>query len=65
MIEANVPIKVRIEVDGPKIRYWSDGRLVFDYTDPASYRDGWFAFRTVASHFHIEDFTIWRPPVNV
>ena len=62
LIEANVPIKVRIVADGQKIQYYSDGALVFDYTDPAPYTGGWFAFRTVASHFAIEDFTVWRPP---
>ncbi|MFC4072526.1 rhamnogalacturonan lyase family protein [Actinoplanes subglobosus] len=65
LIEANVPVKVRIQVNGQQIRYFSDDQLVFDYTDPDPYRSGWFAFRTVASHFHIEDFTIWRPPVTL
>ncbi|GIE29907.1 hypothetical protein Ait01nite_029520 [Actinoplanes italicus] len=64
LIEANVPIRVRIVVDGSKIQYWSDDQLVFDYADASPYDSGWFAFRTVASHFHIEDFTIWRPPAN-
>ncbi|GIF11667.1 hypothetical protein Ate01nite_16990 [Actinoplanes teichomyceticus] len=62
LIEANVGVHVRIAVDGSRIRYYSDDRLVFDYTDPDPYRSGWFAFRTVASHFHIQDFTVWRPP---
>ncbi|WP_430789631.1 DUF6250 domain-containing protein [Actinoplanes sp. G11-F43] len=65
LIEANVPVRVRIQVDGERIRYWSDDRLVFDHADATPYRDGWFAFRTVASHFHIADFTVWRPPVTV
>jgi hypothetical protein len=51
-------------VDGSKIQYWSDDQLFFDYADASPYDSGWFAFRTVASHFHIEDFTIWRPPAN-
>jgi hypothetical protein len=63
LIEANVPVRVRIRVDGQRIRYYSDDQLVFDYTDADPYRGGWFAFRTVASHFHIGDFTVWRPPV--
>ncbi|MBB2941887.1 rhamnogalacturonan endolyase [Actinoplanes lutulentus] len=64
LIEANTPIKVKISVDGDKIRYYSDGQLVFDYTDADPYRSGWFALRTVASHFHVEDFTVWRPPAK-
>ncbi|HWS32037.1 MAG TPA: hypothetical protein VN408_04755 [Actinoplanes sp.] len=44
-----------------------DNVTVFDldHADATPYHDGWFAFRTVASHFHIEDFTVWRPPANV
>ncbi|GIF37517.1 hypothetical protein Axi01nite_18280 [Actinoplanes xinjiangensis] len=55
---------MRIQVNGRQIRYYSDDRLVFDHTDADPYPGGWFAFRTVASHFHIEDFTVWRPPVT-
>ncbi|GGN80276.1 hypothetical protein GCM10010112_55620 [Actinoplanes lobatus] len=62
LIEGGVPVRVRIRVNGEQIRYYSDDQLVFDYTDATPYDSGWFAFRTVASHFHIEDFTIWRPP---
>lgn len=61
-IAANVPVHVRISVNGSRITYYSDDQLVFDYTDPDSYDSGWFAFRTVASHFHLENFTVWRPP---
>ncbi|BCY06341.1 DUF6250 domain-containing protein [Actinoplanes sp. L3-i22] len=61
-IAANVPVHVRISVNGSRIRYYSDDQLVFDYTDPDPYQSGWFAFRTVASHFHLENFTVWRPP---
>ncbi len=64
LITANVPVHVRISVDGQRIRYFSDDRLVFDWTDPAPYDSGWFAFRTVASHFVLADFTVWRPPVS-
>ncbi|HEY0001465.1 MAG TPA: DUF6250 domain-containing protein [Actinoplanes sp.] len=63
-IEANTPVRVRWSIDGNRIRYYSDDTLVFDFTDPEPYRDGWFAFRTVASHFQIRDFTVWRPPAK-
>ncbi|WP_052720560.1 DUF6250 domain-containing protein [Actinoplanes rectilineatus] len=63
LIAANTPVRVRIAVDGQHIRYFSDDRLVFDWTDADPYPSGWFAFRTVASHFHLQDFTVWRPPV--
>ncbi|WP_433794006.1 DUF6250 domain-containing protein [Actinoplanes sp. CA-252034] len=64
LIEANVPVRIRILVNGGQIRYYSDDRLVFDHADADPYTGGWFAFRTVASHFHIEDFTVWRPPAR-
>ncbi|WP_373871038.1 DUF6250 domain-containing protein [Actinoplanes philippinensis] len=38
--------------------------MVFDRTDATPYDSGWFAFRTVAGHFRIEDFTIWRSPAG-
>ncbi|GAA2690241.1 rhamnogalacturonan lyase family protein [Actinoplanes palleronii] len=62
LIRANVPIHVRISVLGDRIRYYSDDQLIFDWTDADPYDSGWFAFRTVASHFHIQDFTVWKPP---
>ncbi|BCJ45087.1 hypothetical protein GCM10010168_68870 [Actinoplanes ianthinogenes] len=46
----------------PDDRVAGNRPLVFDYTDPDPYLRGWVAFRTVASHFHIQDFTVWRPP---
>ncbi len=61
-ITANVPVRVRISVNGSRVRYYSDDQLVFDYDDPDPYESGWFAFRTVASHFHLQNFTVWRPP---
>lgn len=39
----------------------NDDQLVFEYIDPEPYRSGWFAFRTVGSHFAIRDFAVWRP----
>jgi rhamnogalacturonan endolyase len=64
LLTANEPDHIRIVSDGERVQYHSDNTLVFDYRDPEPYTSGWFAFRTVASHFRITDFTVWRPPAG-
>lgn len=59
LLVANHPYRVRLVSDGGRNQYWSDGRLIFDHRDPAPYTDGWFALRTVTSHFTISDFRVW------
>ncbi|MGW0844695.1 DUF6250 domain-containing protein [Streptomyces sp. NPDC002787] len=59
LLVANEPNRVRIVSDGPTVRWWNNGRLVFDYVDPEPYTGGHFAFRTTWSHFRIEDFRVW------
>jgi rhamnogalacturonan endolyase len=61
LIRANQPVRIKISVLGDHVRYYSDDQLVFDHVDPEPYRSGWFAFRTVGSHFAIRDFGVWRP----
>lgn len=59
----NVPnktVKIRILSDGEKIRFYRDGELVFAFTDPAPYREGWFGFRTVRNHMKISNFRVYR-----
>lgn len=55
------PHRVRIVSPGSTVRWWNNGRLVFDYRDAQPYTAGHFAFRTVWSHFRITDFRVWRP----
>jgi hypothetical protein len=62
LLVANEPNHVRIVSDGFVVRWWNNGQLVFDYTDPQPYTSGHFAFRTVWSHFRIADFRVWRLP---
>ncbi|CAM5554576.1 DUF6250 domain-containing protein [Streptomyces aurantiogriseus] len=59
LLVANEPNRVRIVSDGPTVRWWNNGRLVFDYTDPEPYTGGHFAFRTTWSHFRISGFRVW------
>ncbi|MFH8469361.1 DUF6250 domain-containing protein [Streptomyces sp. NPDC017991] len=58
LLTANRPHKVRIVSDGSTVRWWNNGRLVFDYVDPEPYTRGHFAFRTTWSHFAIRDFQV-------
>ncbi|MET7655616.1 MULTISPECIES: DUF6250 domain-containing protein [unclassified Streptomyces] len=59
LLVANQPNHVRIVSDGSTVRWWNNGRLVFDHTDPEPYTGGHFAFRTTWSHFKINDFRAW------
>jgi len=59
LLVANEPDRVRIVSDGSTVRWWNNGRLVFDYSDPEPYTSGHFAFRTTWSHFRISDFRVW------
>ncbi|MFH8799136.1 DUF6250 domain-containing protein [Streptomyces sp. NPDC017936] len=59
LLTANEPHHVRIVSDGSTVRWWNNGRLVFDHTDPEPYTAGHFAFRTTWSHFRIDDFRVW------
>jgi len=61
LLDANVPIRIRLVADGSKIQYWSNGRLIFDYHDPEPYTRGRFGFRTTWSHIEIRNFRVDRP----
>ncbi|MEU8652618.1 DUF6250 domain-containing protein [Streptomyces sp. NPDC048737] len=59
LLVPNAPHHVRIVSDGSTVRWWNNGRLVFDHTDPEPYTAGHFAFRTTWSHFRIDGFRVW------
>lgn len=60
LLVANEPHRVRIVSDGSTVRWWNNGRLVFDHTDQEPYTGGHFAFRTTWSHFRFSGFRVWR-----
>ncbi|MDN0200171.1 DUF6250 domain-containing protein [Streptomyces sp. S.PNR 29] len=62
LLVANQPHRVRVVSDGSLVRWWNNGRLVFDHRDPEPYTSGHFAFRTTWSHFRISDFKVWSLP---
>ena len=51
---------ITLVADGTHIEYWRDGVRLLSYQDPAPYRSGWFAIRTVQSHLRIERLRIHR-----
>lgn len=51
---------IQLVAAGGTIGYYRDGRQLFAYDDPAPYTRGWFAFRTVTSHFEIRHFRVYR-----
>ncbi|WP_340374567.1 DUF6250 domain-containing protein [Streptomyces sp. SS7] len=59
LLVANESNRVRIVSDGSTQRWWNNGRLVFDCTDPQPYTGGHFGFRTTWSHFRIGNFRAW------
>lgn len=61
---ANTPVKVRIvsregTADDPAtLKWYANDVLIFNYTDPAPYKEGWFGFRTTTSHWQLRDFSV-------
>jgi hypothetical protein len=61
LLKPNVWVPIRLVAMGNRIRYYADGKLIFDYNDPVPYTRGRFGFRTTASHIQIRKFEIRRP----
>jgi hypothetical protein len=60
LLEPNTPQSVQLIAAGSTIAYFSDGRRIFSYEDPEPYTTGWFALRTVSSHFKVRNFRVHR-----
>ena len=46
-----------VTVEG-RVQFIRDGTVIFDWTDPAPLRSGWFGFRTVQSRIEFGDFEV-------
>lgn|GEM_PF-1307508 len=57
--QPNQKVRIRLEADGTRIRYFHGDRLIFDVEDPNPYREGWFGFRTVRNRMRIDNVQIW------
>jgi hypothetical protein len=59
----NVPnkkLKIQLIADGNRIQFLRDGEIVFDFTDKAPFREGWFGFRTVRNHMRLDQFRVYQ-----
>lgn len=56
----NRPVKIQLIADGERVQFFRDGEVIFDVTDQAPFREGWFGFRTVRSHLKIDNFRVYR-----
>lgn len=61
LIKPNHWYTVEIRTKGERVSYLIDGRIVFDFTDPAPYRDGYFGIRTTQNHLRVKNVTIRWP----
>jgi rhamnogalacturonan endolyase len=60
LLEPNAWQTVQLVALGNRIQYYRDGRLLFDFTDPAPYTRGRFGFRTTFSHVELRNFRVYR-----
>lgn len=60
LLRPNVWQTVQLVAAGSAIAYYRDSRRIFDYHDPHPYTSGWFALRTVTSHFQVKNFRVQR-----
>jgi Domain of unknown function (DUF6250) len=60
LLRPNVWQTVQLVAMGNRIQYYRDGRLIFDFVDPAPYARGRFGFRTTESHVELRNFTVYR-----
>ena len=58
LLVANRTYSVRIVVRGGTTQFIVDGETVFELEDPAPYRQGHFAFRTLTNHERIDNFRV-------
>ena len=60
LLEANRWYSFVIEVQDGTTRYWRDGELLVDYTDPEPLKRGWFGLRTTQAHAAWRRFQVTR-----
>jgi len=60
LLQPDVWQTVQLVALGSRIQYYRDGRLIFDFSDPAPYTRGHFGFRTTFSHVELRNFRVYR-----
>jgi len=60
LLTPNKKQTIMLIANSARIEYWRDGVKLLSYDDPAPYKRGWFAIRTVQSHLRIERLRVHR-----
>ena len=60
LITPNHWYTVEIRAKGERVSYLIDGQQIFDYTDAAPYRKGYFGIRTTQNHLKVKNITIFQ-----
>ena len=60
LLVPNAVCKIQLVAAGSVIEYFCNGRRLFSYEDPQPYTSGWFALRTITSHFKVKNFRVHR-----
>ena len=60
LLVPNVSQTIQLVAAGGVVGYYANGRRLFAYDDPEPYTRGWFAIRTVTSHFRVKNFRVHR-----
>lgn len=64
LLQPNHWYSIRIEATSARTRYYIDGQLLVDYTDPNPLLHGWFGFRTTWSHCLLRRFRVDSPTLG-
>lgn len=60
LLKANHTYHIVITVVDGRTTFSVDGDMLFDFTDPAPLRAGWFGFRSTAARHAVDRFRVWR-----
>lgn len=64
LITPNRWYTIEIRMEGKQVTYLMDGKPVFDHTDDAPYRNGYFGIRTTQNHVRVKNVTISQTPAQ-
>jgi hypothetical protein len=60
LLTPGVTQHIELVASGDRVQYVNNGRVIFDFHDPAPYTHGQFGFRTTFSHVELRHFRIYR-----
>lgn len=60
LLKPNVPYHIKITFTNGTSKFFVNGELFFEFTDPSPFTEGWFALRSTKSRQGIDDVKIWQ-----